>query len=82
MFYRGMPDVYEYNYHDYANNIGQEVWQVFWYEGEFHLCNKNWSNENGKNIPSRMCNYFDTTDEVLKAMLEIAPYRDWKRIEL
>ncbi len=79
MFYRGMQDVYEYN--DFTEHVGQEIYQVFWYEGEFYLCNKNWNSENTVDIPKRLCKYYDTTDEVLAAMLEIAPYKDWKKVE-
>lgn len=74
-----MPDIYEYN--DFDEYTGQEIYQVFWYEGEFYLCDKTWGPEKTLDIPKRQCEYYDTTDEVLAAMLKIAPYKDWKKVD-
>lgn len=72
-FFRGMPDMYTYH----GKN---QSYCVFYHEGEFYLHDRMW---NAKGLPkSEEFKYFDTSDEVLRAMQEIAPWRDWKRINL
>ncbi len=72
-FYRGMPDMYVYQ------SKGLNSYWVFWNPDneEFVIHDRCWVS---KGLPqSEEFHYFDTTDEVLDAMMEIAPWRDWKR---
>jgi hypothetical protein len=67
-----MSDLYEY--------MNGEHYNVFWHEGEFYLHDRRWYMKGRK--PECEFAYFDTTDDCLKAMLKIAPYRDWKKVDL
>jgi len=69
MLYPGCPDV-----HQYTRDNG-DVFQSFWYEGEFWL---RWF-KRGEVIHT---DYFDDVNELLLEMLNIAPYKDWKNLEL
>ncbi len=71
MFYRGMPDTYQYDTY-------RELWQVFWYDGEFHLQHKDKTQGGYYPLPSE---YFDDVNELLNRMLEIAPFKDWRRVD-
>lgn len=70
MFYKGMPDIYEYK-------KNSQHYQVFWYEGEFYLMDKNWHRFKSSSPTETI--YFDTSDDVLGEMLRIAPFKDWKK---
>ena len=73
MFYPGMPDIYRYS-------KDNESYIVFWHEGEFYFYKG--VGVKGSEYPEKKPYgeeyYFDTSDECLKAMLEVAPYKDWK----
>ncbi len=66
MIYPGMPDFYECKTKDHNYNM-------FWHDGEFYIHNRSWTKDNSIEFE-----YFDTVEEVMKKMLEIAPYKDWK----
>lgn len=66
-----MPDLYEYSKE-------KEWYNVFWHEEEFYLHDRLWwSKLKGEDYHSEF-RYFDTSEECLKAMLKIGPFRDWK----
>lgn len=73
MFYPGMPDIYKYE-------KDRDIYTIFWYEGEFHFNHaKSSSEEEWNKNPS---GYYDDVNELLLRMLQVAPYKDWKRVEI
>jgi hypothetical protein len=73
MFYRGMPDLYRYQ--DEEN-----VYDVFWHDGEFYLHDRLWY---AKGLSkAEEFRFFDTADETLTEMLKIGAYKDWKQVPM